>query len=169
MVKSTLRTNYYGTKDATETLVRQLKPGGRMVNLSSTVGSLGKYPERLRNAFVSASQQSSAEATTKLMDAYLQDVEAGREEERGWGTSAYAVSKAACTAMTMAVARGEEARGRGVLLNACCPGYVNTDMTKGRGVKTVEQGARTPVMLALDDIGGQTGKFWRDEKVQEWA
>lgn len=46
--------------------------------------------------------------------------------------------------------------------------YVNTDMTKGRGTKTPDQGAKTPVMLALDDIGGRTGDFWRDERVSQW-
>jgi carbonyl reductase 1 len=46
--------------------------------------------------------------------------------------------------------------------------YVNTDMTKGRGTKTTDQGAKTPVMLALKDIGGRTGEFWQSEKVIEW-
>lgn len=41
-------------------------------------------------------------------------------------------------------------------------------MTKGRGVKTVDAGARTPVMLALQDIGGQTGGFWLGEGQVEW-
>jgi carbonyl reductase 1 len=38
-------------------------------------------------------------------------------------------------------------------------------MTKGRGFKTPDQGAQTPVMLALEDIGGKTGLFWRDEEL----
>ena len=46
--------------------------------------------------------------------------------------------------------------GGSVLVNACCPGYVNTDMTKGNGAKTVDQGAKTPVMLAL-------GKNWWED------
>ena len=46
--------------------------------------------------------------------------------------------------------------------------YVSTDMTKKRGVKTPDDGAKTPVMLALEDIGGRTGDFWKSEKVAEW-
>jgi carbonyl reductase 1 len=37
-------------------------------------------------------------------------------------------------------------------------------MTRGGGVKTPDEGAQTPVMLALSDIGNQTGLFWKDEK-----
>ena len=70
--------------------------------------------------------------------------------------------------MTKAIAHQEKAKGSKVLINACCPGYVDTDMTKHRGVKTIDQGAQTPVMLALADIGGVTGEYWRDEKVREW-
>jgi carbonyl reductase 1 len=41
-------------------------------------------------------------------------------------------------------------------------------MTRGQGHKTIDQGAQTPVMLALGDIGGVTGKFWKDEKIVDW-
>lgn len=34
--------------------------------------------------------------------------------------------------------------------------------------KTPDQGATTPVMLAIEDINEQTGLFWRDEKLLEW-
>ena len=78
------------------------------------------------------------------------------------------MSKAGETAFTKAIAMEEAKRGRGVLVNACCPGYVNTDMTRGGGTKTPDQGAQTPVMLALQDIGGKTGEFWQSEKVTEW-
>ena len=78
------------------------------------------------------------------------------------------MSKAGETAFTKAIAMEEAKRGRGVLVNACCPGYVNTDMTRGGGTKTPDEGAQTPVMLALQDIGGKTGEFWQSEKVTEW-
>jgi carbonyl reductase 1 len=38
-------------------------------------------------------------------------------------------------------------------------------MSRGYGSKTPDQGAQTPVMLALADLGGKTGLFWQDEKV----
>jgi carbonyl reductase 1 len=95
-------------------------------------------------------------------------VEQEREKEAGFPSAAYAVSKAGCIAGTKALARQESENGGKRLVNACCPGYVNTDMTKGNGTKTTDEGAQTPVFLALQDLGGRTGEFWRDERVVEW-
>ena len=102
------------------------------------------------------------------MNEFTSAVERGREKEEGWPSAAYAVSKSGVTGMTRAVAEEEKGRGRGLLVNCCCPGYVDTEMTKGRGVRSVDEGAGTPVLLALGDIGDVTGEFWRDEKVVEW-
>ena len=55
-----------------------------------------------------------------------------------------------------------------VLVNSCCPGYVKTDMTGGGGPKTPDQGAQTPVMLVLEDLGGRSGGFWQHEQEIEW-
>jgi carbonyl reductase 1 len=45
---------------------------------------------------------------------------------------------------------------------------VKTDMTKGGGTKTPDEGAMTPVMLAVGDIGGKTGEFWQHERLARW-
>ena len=47
-------------------------------------------------------------------------------------------------------------------VNACCPGYVDTDMSSHRGIKTPLQGADTPVWLALLAPKGTSGKFFSD-------
>jgi len=70
--------------------------------------------------------------------------------------------------MTRAIAAELKSEGNSVLINSCCPGYVNTDMTKHRGTKTPDQGAETPVMLALEDIDGQSGLFWVNKKPVSW-
>ena len=36
------------------------------------------------------------------------------------------------------------------------------------GYDSVDEGARTPVMLALADIGGKAGAFWQGEKEIQW-
>ncbi|TKA73300.1 hypothetical protein B0A49_04546 [Cryomyces minteri] len=167
VVKETLHCNYYGTLTATQAFLPLLKSNGRLVNVSSMSGKLNKYTPALRDRFLSAAATSPA-AVTSLMEAFETAVAAGNEKEHGWPSAAYAVSKAGVTAMTKAVALEEKKRGRGVLVNACCPGYVKTDMTRGGGSKTVDEGARTPVMLALEDVGGVTGQFWQNEKVIEW-
>ena len=102
------------------------------------------------------------------MEQFTSAVEAGQEKEQGWPSAAYSVSKSGVTGMTRAVALEERKSGGVRLVNSCCPGYVKTDMTKGRGMRSVDDGAKTPVMLALGDIGNVVGEFWQNEKVIEW-
>lgn len=159
MVKTTLETNYYGTLEATQNLLPLIRDGGRMVNVSSMAGQLNKYSNEVRNAFQQAAK-TDVPAVTSLMERFKAVVKDGQEKEAGFPSAAYAVSKAGETAFTKVIAMEESKRGRGVLVNACCPGYVKTDMTRGGGAKTPDEGAKTPVMLALQDIGGTTGEFW---------
>lgn len=167
VVKTTLATNYFGTIEATQALLPILRNGGRMVNVSSMAGKLNKYSDSVRNAFLKAAQ-TDIPACTAIMDKFASAVSEGKEKEAGFPSAAYAVSKAGLTAATKAIAMEEEKSGKGVLVNACCPGYVKTDMTRGGGAKTPDQGAQTPVMLAIGDIGGQSGGFWQSERIIEW-
>ncbi|KAK1787428.1 hypothetical protein P4O66_002914 [Electrophorus voltai] len=43
----------------------------------------------------------------------------------------------------------ETKAGDGILLNACCPGWVRMDMAGPNATKSPEEGAETPVYLAL--------------------
>ncbi|KAF2226453.1 hypothetical protein BDZ85DRAFT_315972 [Elsinoe ampelina] len=167
VVKTTLETNYYGTLEATQTLLPIIKKGGRLVNVASMSGHLNKYSNDVRKNFISAAETGVPECTS-MMETFKQAVSDGKEKELGWPPAAYAVSKAGEIAFTKAIAKEQAANGKDVLINACCPGFVNTDMTKGRGQKTPDQGALTPVMLALHDIKGKTGEFWQSEKMIEW-
>lgn len=167
MVKDTIHTNYYGTLAATQDLLPLIRPGGRLVNVASSVGALSKYFAPLKESFFSASR-SSVEACSALMEKFVADVEAGKEKAEGWPSAAYAVSKAGEIAFTKVIAKEAEKNGKNVLINACCPGYVNADMTKGSGTKTVDEGAETTVLLALGEIEGKTGEFWRSENTIEW-
>lgn len=167
VVRETIHTNYYGTLAATQDLLPLIRPGGRLVNIASMVGHLNRYSAPLKESFVSASKTSVA-ACSALMEKFIADVKAGKERAEGWPSTAYAVSKCGEIAITKAIAMEAEKSGKGVLVNACCPGYVNTDMTKGRGTKTVDEGAKTPVMLVLGEIGGKNGGFWQHGKIVDW-
>lgn len=142
-----------------------IKPQGRLVNLGSMSGHLNKYSDEIRNRFLSSKTEADV---TAIMKDFISAVEAGKEKEAGFPSAAYAVSKAGLIGATKALARTEKEKGNSVLINVCCPGYVNTDMTKGNGKKTPDEGAETPVMLAIKDIQGKTGTFWQNEKELEW-
>jgi carbonyl reductase 1 len=173
VVKTTLRANYYGTLEATQSFIPLLKPAGRVVNVASVAGKLNKYSPTIRNRFLKAS--TVAEVTT-LMEEFTAAVARGKEKEEGWPSAAYAVSKAGTIAFSKVIAAqvaakaaGGSAGDGGVLVNSCCPGWVATDMTRNRGYKTPDQGAQTPVMLAIENIGGKYGRFWQNEKEISWA
>ena len=50
--------------------------------------------------------------------------EQGVEAQSGWPQQAYSVSKACQNALTAVLAREHP----GLIINACCPGWVSTDM-----------------------------------------
>ncbi|KAE9370002.1 NAD(P)-binding protein [Stipitochalara longipes BDJ] len=168
-VKTLLKTNYYGTLAMMKAFLPLFRPAGRLVNVASMDGQLELYSESLKQAFVDASR-TSAEACTVLIEKFPTALLAKKEREEGWPSIdyAYPVSKAGEIAATKAVALEAERTGEKVLINSCCPGFVNTDMTRGHGVLTVDEGAKMPVLLALGDIGEATGGFWREGVVVEW-
>ena len=165
VVKTTLDCNYYKTMEASHKFLPLLKPTGRLINVASASGHLDKYSDEVRARFLSAKTENDI---TSILQDFHSAVEAGKEKEAGFPSAAYAVSKAGLIGATMALARAEKEKGSKVLINCLCPGYVNTDMTKGNGTKTPDEGAQTPVMLALSDIKGVTGEFWQNEKPIKW-
>lgn len=165
IVKTTLGCNYYSTLEACHAFLPLLKPAGRMVNVASMSGKLNKYSDEIRNRFLASKTEDDV---TSIMKDFASAVEAGKEKEAGFPSAAYAVSKAGLVGATRALARTEKENGSKVLINSCCPGYVDTDMSKHNGTKSPDEGAQTPVMLAIQDIKGQTGEFWQSEKLFEW-
>jgi len=110
----------------------------------------------------------SVPEVTALMEEFKQAAHDGTIEDKGWTAAAYAASKAGVTGMTKVIAEEVQRGGSGILVNSCCPGWVVTDMTNGKGAKTPDRGAQTPVMLALGDIKGNAGLFWQHEKPIKW-
>lgn len=106
------------------------------------------------------------------MDSFTSSVIAGTEVKDGWPSAAYAVSKAGVIAISKVFDMEARKTRSSVRVEVCCPGYVNTDMTRGKGTKTPDKGATTPAQLGLKIIGVEEGKivegFWKNEKVIEW-
>jgi NAD(P)-dependent dehydrogenase (short-subunit alcohol dehydrogenase family) len=79
---------------------------------------------------------------------------------------AYNSSKSAVNAITVQFAH--ELRDTPIKVNAADPGYVATDLNRHRGVRTVQQGAATPVRLALLPADGPTGGYFDDGGPLPW-
>ena len=90
----------------------------------------------------------------------------GNHGEVGWTNTPYGTTKTAVTALTKIHAREMAASGKeDILINSCYPGWVKTDMARDMAP---DQGAETPIYLALLPPGSPTGEFWRDKKIAEW-
>jgi len=79
---------------------------------------------------------------------------------------AYRVSKTALNAFTRVLAA--DLASTGILVNACSPGWVRTDLGGPNAPTTVEQGASTPVWLATLPSNGPTGEFFADRHPAPW-
>jgi NAD(P)-dependent dehydrogenase (short-subunit alcohol dehydrogenase family) len=87
-------------------------------------------------------------------------------EPQSGGSPAYRVSKTGLNGLTKYL-HGEYGDD-GLLANAVCPGYVDTDMSGGDATRPVEKGTETPVWLSRFRPGGPAGRFWRDKEVIDW-
>ncbi|KAL9583427.1 MAG: hypothetical protein Q9212_002713 [Teloschistes hypoglaucus] len=162
-VKTTLETNYRGTLIMCQTFIPLLTKDGRIVNVSSTGSSLSGYSKEIQDRFRNPNMKLSD--LEQMMHEYKETADRGTERQLGWKPLAYGVTKAAINAMTAVLAR----ENPGLTINACCPGWVDTDMGNimGRPSKTPADGAKIPIRLGFMDINGVTGKYWGNASVSD--
>jgi NAD(P)-dependent dehydrogenase (short-subunit alcohol dehydrogenase family) len=136
-VRAIWETNVFGVLAVTQALLPLLReaPAARIVNVSSTVGSLSRNSD----------------------PAY------GYRAIFGPG---YSASKTALNAMTVAMAI--ELESTSIKVNAACPGYTKTNLNNYSGTRTLEEGAREPVRLALLGPDGPTGTFSNEDGPLPW-
>lgn len=164
---NTLRTNFTSTMNVTRSLLPLMRPNSRVVMVSSDLGKLKIVKPHLQEQFSSSSLTEPQ--LVSLMDQFVQDVAAGDHEAKGWPTTAYGVSKVGMIAFSNLIAREMTARGKtDILVNACCPGWCRTDMAGDNAPLSADQGAETPVHLALLPAGSPTGEFWIKKEVVSW-
>uniref|UniRef100_U3DG16 Carbonyl reductase (NADPH) n=1 Tax=Callithrix jacchus TaxID=9483 RepID=U3DG16_CALJA len=168
----TMKTNFFGTRDVCTELLPLIKPHGRVVNVSSTVSlrALKSCSPELQQKF--RSETITEEELVGLMNKFVEDTKKGVHQKAGWPNTAYGVSKIGVTVLSRIQARklNEQRKGDKILLNACCPGWVRTDMAGPNATKSPEEGAETPVYLALlpPDAEGPHGQFVSEKKVEQW-
>ncbi|XP_004634410.1 carbonyl reductase [NADPH] 1-like [Octodon degus] len=168
----TMKINFFGTWNVSTELLPLIRPQGRVVNVSSilSLSTLKQCSPELQQKF--RSETLTEEELVGLMNKFVEDVSNGVQEKEGWPSSTYGVSKIGVTALSRIHAwkLSEERRGDKILLNACCPGWVRTDMAGPTAPKSTEEGAETPVYLALlpPDSEGPHGQFISEKKLKQW-
>nr|XP_039336348.1 carbonyl reductase [NADPH] 3 isoform X2 [Saimiri boliviensis boliviensis] len=145
---------------------------GRVVNISSLqcLRAFENCSEDLQEKF--RSETLTEADLVDLMKKFVEDTKNEVHEREGWPNLPYGVSKLGVTVLSRILARhlDEKRKADRILMNACCPGRVKTDMNKEFGTRTVEEGAETPVYLALlpPDATEPQGQLLRDKVVQNW-
>ncbi|XP_040836727.1 carbonyl reductase [NADPH] 1 [Ochotona curzoniae] len=168
----TMKTNFYGTRDVCAELLPLMKPQGRVVNVSSmeSLRALRTCSPELQQKF--RSETITEEELVGLMNKFVEDTKNGVHKKEGWPNTAYGVTKIGVTVLSRIQARklNEQRKADKILLNACCPGWVRTDMAGPTAPKSPEEGAETPMYLALLplDAEGPHGQFVMEKKVEPW-
>jgi len=165
----TLAINYWGTLNVCNALFPLLRSHARVVNVSSFVSvmALNKCSADLQTKLRAC---QTVDEISKYMTKFVEDSKKGVHKEEGWPESAYGMSKVGVTLASTIQQRDIDAdKSRtDIVINACCPGYVATDMSSHKGTKTIEQGADTPLYLALlgPNAKEPRGKFVSDREVK---
>lgn len=163
VVETTLAVNYFGATGIVRALEGRLRPGSRVVMVSSAMGALDGFDKRVRARFEAPADYAAIEAA---LAEFRELVSARRETSEGWPRSAYRVSKIALNAWTRLYA--EEVRSKGILVNAVCPGWVRTRMGGSGASRSVREGAEGIVWAAMLPPDGPTGGFFRDGRPVAW-
>jgi NAD(P)-dependent dehydrogenase (short-subunit alcohol dehydrogenase family) len=131
-----------------------LRPGGRLIVVASSLGTLGHLDPRLRPLFDGA----TLEQVKAAVESWRTALHDGTAEEQGWPRWINVPSKVAQVAAVRAVAAQRRAAdlAEGTFLAAVCPGLVDTrasrpwfdDYTRAQ---TPDQAARAVLDLILAD------------------
>lgn len=158
--KKTMDVYFWGTSQVCMTLLPLMRPGGRIVNLSSVASSLQSYSEDLQKRFRNSRMTlldlqtlaAEYEVEKTMLTAPQTYPNAGTNKEHGWPDSGYAVSKACINAMTAIIARETPS----VLINVCCPGWVASDMGRQVALQPPKSASES---LPVTDYGMQDIDF----------
>jgi carbonyl reductase 1 len=165
----TMRINYFGTLKVCNGLFPLLRAHARVANVSSMMSqiALSRTSEALQQQLRAC---RTMEEVTKYMNDFVEAAKKGDHSAKGWPDTAYGISKVGVSLMSI-IQQQEIAKDQSrpdIVINACCPGYVDTDMTSHKGTKTIDEGADTPLYLSLlpANIDEPKGKFVSDRTVK---
>lgn len=167
----TMKTNFWGTMRICDIIFPILKPGARVSTVSSMAGAwaLSRCSDDKKSEILALKTIDQLKA---LVNEFVQAAKDDTLEKKGWPKTAYGTSKVATTALTILqqkIMDGDSTRSD-ILINCCCPGYVYTDMSSHKGHLTINEGAVTPVYLALlpPNTPSPKGNYVKDLVIQKW-
>ena len=138
--------NNHGTLRVLRAFLPVLRENGRIVVVASSLGILSKLPPHLRSRF--DAQAGDPDAINRVMDDYVEAVEARIDGAQGWPEWVNIPSKVGQVAVTRAFAvqaRRTGALPKGALINIANPGVTKTDATRDFfGTVFKEEDAQTP-------------------------
>jgi carbonyl reductase 1 len=129
-VRAFVDTNNHGAVRMIKAFVPLLNDGARFIVVASSFGTLASLDPRLHPRFDVA--HMSLDDVTEVMDDYVDAVETGRAAAEWWPGWINPPSKVGQVAAVKVLARelaGEAAR-RDILVNAACPGLVDTGASR---------------------------------------
>jgi len=129
-VRTFVDTNNHGTLRVIKGFVPPLNDGARFIVVASSFGTLASLDPRLHSRF-DVGQMSLADVD-QVMDDYVEAVETGRADAEGWPGWINPPSKVGQVAAMKVLARdlAGEAAQRDILVNAACPGLVDTEASR---------------------------------------
>ncbi|CAF0831037.1 unnamed protein product [Adineta ricciae] len=166
----TAQTNFFGTINVCNALFPLLRDHARVVNVTSRAGML----ESVKSAEIRQSLTSptaTIENVSDILSDFIRKAKQNSHQENGYPNSAYGMSKVALTAATFIQQRlFDQKPERDIVVNACCPGYIKTDMSSNKGIGSPDQGADTPVYLATleSNVKSPRGEFVAERKILKW-
>jgi carbonyl reductase 1 len=166
VARRTLDVNFFGPLRVTDALLPTMNADARIVMVSSGMGTLSHAKGEARARF-----EDPALARAGLiehLESFVREVARGKHAAHGWPSSAYSVSKMGLNALVRVLARELANDPRRILVNSADPGWVRTRMGGPSAPRSIDDGARTPVWLALLPAGGPSGGFFRDERPAAW-
>jgi carbonyl reductase 1 len=162
VARRTLDVNFFGAMHVTDALLPLMHAHARIVMVSSGMGALSGSRGEVRTRFEDA--RMTRAQLVELMETFVRDVAAGVHAQRGWPSNAYSVSKMGMNALVRVLARELTDDPRHILVNSADPGWVRTRMGGRSAPGSVEEGARTPVWLALLPPDSPTGGVFRGQR-----
>ncbi|OXM61778.1 SDR family NAD(P)-dependent oxidoreductase [Amycolatopsis vastitatis] len=149
-----------------------LRPGGRLIVVASSLGTLGHLPEALWPRFDGA----GLDDVEKAVEDWRSAIHDGTAQEQGWPEWINVPSKVAQVAAVRAVAAGrrEPDLADGTLVAAVCPGLVDTRASRPwfsdfSRAQTPDQAARAVLDLVFADLDPATyGELVRFGRVLPW-